>query len=76
MKVAYIRYPLMYFAQHGVLIFIYTTLKNMISIVALYDHIHGHNHWVVTPRSTQKTRVIQPEQAPVLTPAAGIGSTK
>lgn len=76
MKVAADRYPTLYFAQHAVLIFIYTTLKNMIAIVAFYDHLHGHNHWVVTPRGRASTRVAAPETAPLLTPAAGVGSTK
>lgn len=76
MKVAAIRYPNMYFLQHAILIFIYTTLKNMIAIVALYDHLHGHNQWVVTPRGRHSTQVATPEVPPVLTPAAGVGSSK
>jgi len=76
MKVAVDRYPVLYFAQHAVLIFVYTTLKNMIATVALYDHLHGHNQWVVTPRGRYATPVSAPETAPVLTPAAGFGSTK
>lgn len=76
MKVAADRYPAFYFVQHAILIFLYTTLKNMIAIVALYDHLHGYNQWVVTPRGRSTTRPVEPETAPLLTPAAGIGSTK
>lgn len=75
MKVAADRYPAFYFIQHAVLIFIYTTFKNMISIVALYDHLHGYNHWVVTPRGRQSTRVTSPD-TPVFASTAGVGSTK
>jgi cellulose synthase/poly-beta-1,6-N-acetylglucosamine synthase-like glycosyltransferase len=73
MKVAAIRYPKLYFVQHAVLIFLYTTMKNMISVVALYDHLHGVNHWVVTPRGKQPARVPVPEQQPLLAPVAGVG---
>jgi cellulose synthase/poly-beta-1,6-N-acetylglucosamine synthase-like glycosyltransferase len=73
MKVAAIRYPRLYFAQHAVLIFLYTTMKNMISVVALYDHLHGVNHWVVTPRGKQPVRVLAADRPPVLAPVAGIG---
>ena len=79
MKVAAIRYPIFYFAQHAVFIFLYTTLKNMISTVALYDHIHGHNHWVVTPRGRQTTtQETQTEVTPALasTPAAVSSSNR
>ncbi|EKQ67548.1 glycosyl transferase [Leptolyngbyaceae cyanobacterium JSC-12] len=76
MKVAANRYPTMYFLQHAVLIFVYTTFKNMISTVALYDHLHGYNQWVVTPRGRQGSRVVAPDTAPVLTTAAGVASTK
>ena len=76
MKVAANRYPGVYFLQYAVIIFAYTTLKNMISTVALYDHLHGHNQWVVTPRGAQRNQVIQPETAPVLAPTASVVSTK
>ncbi len=77
MKVAADRYPVLYFAQHAVLIFAYTMLKNMIAIVGLYDHLHGQNHWVVTPRSRQPVAAVTPESTPALaTTAAGMGSTK
>jgi len=72
MKVAAIRYPVMYFLQHAVLIFIYTILKNMISVVGLYDHLHGHNKWVVTPRGGT-SRDLQLAGSPLLTPTtAGV----
>lgn len=68
MRVASIRYPTFYFAQHAVLIFLYTTLKNMISIVGLYDHLHGHNHWVVTPRGKQAVPMLPTGKGPILAP--------
>lgn len=76
MRVAADRYPTFYFIQHIVLVFAYTILKNMISIVALYDLLHGHSHWVVTPRGSQNRRRVRPETSPVLTPATSIVSTK
>ncbi|MDX2229320.1 MAG: glycosyltransferase [Leptolyngbyaceae cyanobacterium bins.349] len=76
MKVAANRYPAMYFAQHAVLIFAYTTLKNMIAIVAFYDHLHGYNQWVVTSRGNRTSRMVEPESPPVFAPTAGVGSTK
>ncbi len=79
MKVAAVRYPMFYFLQHAVIIFLYTILKNMIAVVGLYDHLHGHNKWVVTPRGIkqkQKRLVSLPKQ-PLLAPtAAGLGSPK
>lgn len=78
MKVAAVRYPLFYFLQHGVTIFLYTILKNVIAVVGLYDHLHGHNKWVVTPRGIkQKRRTLAVPKTPVLAPsAAGVGSSK
>ena len=75
LKVSAGRYPILYFAQHAFLIFAYTLLKNLIAIVALYDHLHGDNHWVVTPRGSHATRLATPTKAPLLT-TAGVGSTK
>jgi cellulose synthase/poly-beta-1,6-N-acetylglucosamine synthase-like glycosyltransferase len=49
-KIATIRYPLPYFLVHGMLLLPYITFKNMIAIVGLYDHLHGNNTWLVTPR--------------------------
>lgn len=74
MRVAYIRYPIYYFAQHAILIFLYTTLKNMISVVGLYDHLHGHSHWVVTPRGKQPAPLMPSEASSVLAPVGGVGS--
>lgn len=76
MKVAAGRYPFMYFAQHAVLIFAYTTFKNMIATVALYDYLHGYNQWVVTPRGRYTTRLTTSDATPLLTSAASLGSTK
>jgi cellulose synthase/poly-beta-1,6-N-acetylglucosamine synthase-like glycosyltransferase len=77
MKVAAVRYPVMYFLQHAVIIFLYTILKNMIAVVGLYDHLSGHNKWVVTPRGSKKKRLLSTRKLPVLAPtAAGLGSAK
>lgn len=77
MRVAALRYPTFYFLQHAVLIFAYTIFKNMISVVGLYDHLHGYNKWVVTPRGAQRQRPLPLHKPPVLTPtAAGVASTK
>jgi cellulose synthase/poly-beta-1,6-N-acetylglucosamine synthase-like glycosyltransferase len=76
MKIAAIRYPNRYFAQHAILIFLYTTLKNMISTVGLYDHLSGQNNWVVTPRGKQSTPVVQPDAGSVLGSTTGLGSTE
>jgi hypothetical protein len=50
----------------------------MIAVVGLYDHLHGHNKWVVTPRGIkQKRRTLAVRKAPVLAPSAvGVGSVK
>lgn len=77
MKVSAIRYPRFYFLQHGILIFFYTILKNMITIVGLYDHLHGNNKWVVTPRGDQQRRPVQVPQSAILAPStAGLSSTE
>lgn len=77
MKVAAVRYPVFYFLQHAVIIFLYTILKNMIAVVGLYDHLHGVNKWVVTPRGSKQKRTLQVRKAPVLAPtAASISSAK
>ncbi|OLP17168.1 glycosyl transferase [Leptolyngbya sp. 'hensonii'] len=54
MKIAYIRYPLRYFFQYSLFVFFYTVLKNIISVVAVYDYLHGHSEWVVTPRKRRE----------------------
>jgi cellulose synthase/poly-beta-1,6-N-acetylglucosamine synthase-like glycosyltransferase len=53
-KIAALKYPVAYFINYAWLTFFYTTLKNMISIVAIYNHLHGHDDWVVTPRDRKK----------------------
>lgn len=77
MRVAAGRYSILYFVQHAVMIFAYSILKNMIAIVGLYDHLHGLNKWVVTPRDTQKPNPI-PDREPAILAAspAGLGSGK
>lgn len=68
MKVAAIRYPGLYFVQHAILIFFYTIMKNMITIVGLYDHLSGNSRWVVTPRGEQSPRPVPLPQPTLLTP--------
>lgn len=77
MRVAAVRYPTFYFIQHSALIFIYTIFKNMISVVGLYDHLHGLNQWVVTPRGNQRQREITLQEATMLASSpAAIRTTK
>ncbi len=80
-KVAALRYPWRYYWQHGAFIFFYTILKNAIAIVGLYDHLHGFNRWVVTPRTAvqrQPSSVLssRPALAPVPPPAPGLESSE
>jgi cellulose synthase/poly-beta-1,6-N-acetylglucosamine synthase-like glycosyltransferase len=70
MKIAAQPYPKYYFLQHCVFIFFYTTLKNMIAIVGLYDHLRGNSSWVVTPRGVQ-----QPQPIPTTAPALASGNS-
>jgi cellulose synthase/poly-beta-1,6-N-acetylglucosamine synthase-like glycosyltransferase len=53
-KVASKRYPFYYYINHIFLLFGYITFKNMISLVGLYDHLHGNNNWLITPRSKSR----------------------
>jgi len=50
MRNAYMHYPRWYSIIYAILVFFYAILKNMISIVALYDHMLGRTDWVVTRR--------------------------
>lgn len=72
MKIAAQRYPLSYFLNHCLFIFFYTTLKNVIAIVGLYDHLRGNSSWVVTPRGNQPQTI----PVPSLTPTSNLGSTE
>jgi cellulose synthase/poly-beta-1,6-N-acetylglucosamine synthase-like glycosyltransferase len=65
-KMSAMNYPKFYYPQHAVLIFLYTILKNMISVVGIYDHISGKNSWVVTPRGAKQRRALP--QSAGLTP--------
>jgi cellulose synthase/poly-beta-1,6-N-acetylglucosamine synthase-like glycosyltransferase len=76
MKVAALRYPAFYFIQHGVLIFLYTILKNMIAVVGLYDHLHGDNKWVVTPRGATANRLSSTRRSTILAVNRRLSSTK
>lgn len=55
MQLVYQKYPLRYFIQYALITFFYTTLKHMISLVALYDHLKGQTDWVITPRKKKST---------------------
>lgn len=80
LRVAAQRYPTRYYMQHAGLIFLYTILKNMISVVGLYDHLHGLNRWVVTPRTAAQRQRSQPAiralPTPPTTGATGLESTE
>lgn len=52
-KVGYRHYPAYYFVQYALLVPLYSLLKNIIAVVALYDHLHGKTDWVVTPRKVE-----------------------
>ena len=57
MKNATVRYPLLYSIGYAFIVFFYAILKNMISIVAIYDHLLGRTDWVVTRREiTEKIK--------------------
>lgn len=73
LKLSAIRYPLLYFVQYATLIFFYTVLKNMITITGIYDHLHGNNKWVVTPRGERRSTPT-PEPAFLPPNAAGLSS--
>ena len=57
MRTSFVKYPLWYFIHNAVFAMFYTTFKNMIAIVAVYDHLHQRTQWVVTPRSRTKTAI-------------------
>ncbi len=49
----------------------------MIAVVGLYDYLHGHNKWVVTPRGIKQKRTPALRKSPVLSPSTvGVGSAK
>jgi cellulose synthase/poly-beta-1,6-N-acetylglucosamine synthase-like glycosyltransferase len=52
-KIGAIRYPVSYYIKHMLLLIPYITFKNVIAIVAVYDHIRGNSTWKVTPRGKQ-----------------------
>ena len=71
-KVGYRHYPGYYFVQYAVLTPFYSLLKNLIAVVALYDHLHGKTDWVVTPRESMPTVVNNFEKAYTLPETAGL----
>ncbi len=52
-KIGAIRYPVSYYIKHMLLLIPYITFKNVIAIVAVYDHLRGNSTWKVTPRGQQ-----------------------
>ncbi len=46
-----LKLPTAHFILHGLLITPYSAFKNIISIVAIYDHLLRRTEWVVTPRN-------------------------
>ncbi|MEO0457036.1 MAG: glycosyltransferase family 2 protein [Cyanobacteria bacterium P01_A01_bin.114] len=68
-KVGFSHYPGYYFLQYALLTPAYSLLKNMIAVVALYDHLHGKTDWVVTPRNPQPS-ITQLEKAYALAETA------
>ncbi|MDX2099755.1 MAG: glycosyltransferase [Leptolyngbyaceae cyanobacterium bins.59] len=76
MKIAFLRYPIHYFIQYGLLVFFYTLLKNIISVVALYDYLHGNNEWVVTPRQGRRTLFFPQRSAALTSGSSPLSSTK
>ncbi|MEM9977093.1 MAG: glycosyltransferase family 2 protein [Cyanobacteria bacterium P01_D01_bin.2] len=68
-KVGCCHYPKYYFLQYALVVPVYALLKNMIAVVALYDHLHGKTDWVVTPRATSLTQLetayVLPETAKI-----------
>nr|WP_242026609.1 glycosyltransferase [Phormidium tenue] len=55
-KIASRHYPLAYYIKHVLFLPFYVTLKNSITIVAIYDYLNGENTWVVTPRDTRSQK--------------------
>ncbi|NJO74274.1 MAG: glycosyltransferase family 2 protein [Leptolyngbyaceae cyanobacterium RM1_406_9] len=70
-KIASVRYPIPYYIKHMLLLFPYITFKNMIAIVGLYDHLHGNNNWLITPRGKQSSRKATPQPEPILASSSG-----
>lgn len=52
-RVAAVRYPVLYYFKHMLLLIPYITFKNVIAIVGVYDHLRGNSSWKVTPRGKQ-----------------------
>ncbi|NJO43522.1 MAG: glycosyltransferase family 2 protein [Cyanobacteria bacterium CRU_2_1] len=52
-KIAYVRYPILYYIQYVLLLIPYITFKNVIAIVGIFDHLQGNNDWFVTARNRQ-----------------------
>ncbi|MBD2057202.1 glycosyltransferase [Oculatella sp. FACHB-28] len=73
-KIAFVRYPVTYYIKHMLLFFPYITFKNMIALVGLYDHLHGNNNWLITPRGKQHSRKPTPQPEPVLASSSSSSS--
>jgi cellulose synthase/poly-beta-1,6-N-acetylglucosamine synthase-like glycosyltransferase len=57
------KYPIGYAITYALIVFFYAILKNMISIVAIYDHLLGRTDWVVTRRKMTE-QIKRQEDAP------------
>lgn len=71
-KVGYRHYPGYYFVQYALLTPFYSLFKNLIAVVALYDHLHGKTDWVVTPREATPVVANNFEKAYALPETAGL----
>ncbi|GAB4276505.1 MAG: glycosyltransferase family 2 protein [Deferrisomatales bacterium] len=47
-------FPVGYALLYAAFVFFYVMLKNVISILAMYDHAFGHNEWIVTRREADE----------------------
>jgi cellulose synthase/poly-beta-1,6-N-acetylglucosamine synthase-like glycosyltransferase len=76
-KIASVRYPIIYYINHTLLLIPYITFKNVIAIVGVYDHLRGNDTWLVTPRGKQQTRYRSIVKEPISASSASIlNSTK
>lgn len=75
-KVAHTRYPFYYYVNHILLLIPYILFKNIIAIVAIYDHVRGNTPWLVTPRGKQPYYISTLNKAAVPTPSSSMLNTK
>jgi cellulose synthase/poly-beta-1,6-N-acetylglucosamine synthase-like glycosyltransferase len=75
-KVAQVRYPLYYYVNHVLMLVPYIFFKNIIAIVAIYDHVRGHSSWLVTPRGKQPYYISNLQKETVPPSSSVLNSTK